>query len=40
MQKYRKAFDAYMGVKSEPNEHELALFDRAKEYIAKIRDIE
>lgn len=29
-----------MGVKSEPNEHELALFDRAKEYIAKIRDIE
>jgi hypothetical protein len=39
MQKYRKAFDAYMGIKSDPDTYELVLFDRAKEYIAKICNI-
>ena len=34
MQKYQKQFDTLVGVKTEPNPHELALFAWAQHYIA------
>ena len=36
MQEYRQAFDTLLGVKKEPNQHELELFERAQRYIDKL----
>jgi hypothetical protein len=36
---YKNAFDAYMEVKSEPNSHEISLFQRAQKYIGYLRFI-
>lgn len=36
MQQYKKEFDILMKVKSEPNQHEILLFERAQKYTQKL----
>jgi hypothetical protein len=36
LEQYHASFDEYMGVKSEPNAHEIILYERAEKYIKKI----
>jgi hypothetical protein len=36
MLNHKQQFNAYISVKSEPNEHELVLFERAQKYIQKL----
>lgn len=36
MLNYKQQFDSFIGVKSEPNSHEFALFERARKYIQKL----